>query len=119
MNRNELKEKLLQMNYGDVYTFEILNKNDSCVWATFITKTRWFDSHCYVIGGSGDNLKVSEDIDIEDAEEVLNKFIDNYIDELFIDEKFNSFKLYDKSELKIISNTPSFKHKTYDNFSYI
>lgn len=118
MNKSELVEKILNMNYGDVYQLNVLNDDDSMVWCTQLTKTRWFDSHIIVIGGSDDSVYVSKNItDFEDEREIVEELINRFLPQARLDQ-YNSFSLEGEGVLYIKSNIPAFVNKYIDNFKY-
>jgi len=118
MNKNELVEKILSMNYGDVYQLNVLNDENSMIWCTQLTKTRWFDSHVVVIGGSDDTVYVSRNItEFDDEKLIIEELINRFLPQARLDQ-YNNFSLEGKSVLYIKSNVPAFVNKYIDNFKY-
>ena len=120
LNKEELINEIIKMERGTVYTLNVLDEGKESVWTTFITKTRWFDNHIVVIGGTDDETIVSKNFDCDDSDinDVLEELINNFVSEFF-DNKYNEFTLSNKSEITIQSNVASIGKRTYDNFQYI
>ena len=92
MEFKNIGSQLLKMNFSDVLTLEI--KNEDVVFLTYITKIKWIDSPCYILGGVGDKIMSytfngNTEIDEEDAVyELITDVIDGW----------------DTKEIKLINN---------------
>ena len=77
-NLDSLKETIVNMELGDVIELTFLYKNE---WSeemdemcTMLTKTRWFDSYTYILGGATDEviaIKADNPRDINEQERVI------------------------------------------------
>jgi hypothetical protein len=104
LNKEALINEVIEMKRGEVYTLDILNEDEESIYCTMVTKTRWFDNHIVIIGGSDDETFVSENFecDNQDIEKIIIKLINKYVSEYFND-KYDRFTLREKSEIFIES----------------
>ena len=120
LNKQELKNKIIEMERGTVYTLNVLDDSEESIWCTFTTKTRWFDSHVVVIGGADDELFISKNFccDNDNIDVIISELVNNLVSEGFKD-KYDKFTLTDKASLNIQANVKSLGKRTYDNFEYV
>lgn len=120
LNKEELINKVIEMKRGEVYTLDILNEEKESIYCTMVTKTRWFDNHIVIIGGSDDETFVSKNFECDDRDitDIITELINKYVSEYFND-KYDKFTLKDKSEVVIESNVPCLgRGRVIDNFEY-
>jgi hypothetical protein len=120
LNKEALINEVIEMKRGEVYTLDILNEDEESIYCTMVTKTRWFDNHIVIIGGSDDETFVSKNFecDNQDIEKIIIKLINKYVSEYFND-KYDRFTLREKSEIFIESNVPCLgRGRVIDNFKY-
>jgi hypothetical protein len=120
LNKEKLIDKIIKMKRGEVYTLDILNEDQESIYCTMVTKTRWFDNHIVIIGGSDDETFVSKNFECDNQgiEKIITELINKYVSDYFND-KYDKFTLKDKSEVVIESNVPCLGNgRAIDNFVY-
>lgn len=120
LNKEELINKVVEMQRGEVYTVNVLNEEKEPILSTMITKTRWFDNHIIVIGGADDETFVSENFGCKDNDivKITTELINTFITEFF-NKQYDQFTLTDKSEMLIQSNVPCLgSGRLINNFEY-
>lgn len=117
LSKNQLVEKMLKMECGEVYEVSVYKESDTLVYITMITKTRWFDNHCYIIGGSDDTMTMTRNINLLEHEE-LEQELSNVLSNHF--KNYGSkFSIEKTSNLTIKSNIEHIgKDKKIENFKY-
>lgn len=117
LSKNQLVEKMLKMECGEVYEVSVYKESDTLVYITMITKTRWFNNNCYIIGGLSDNMTMTDNINLLDKEE-LEQELSNVLDNHFKNwgSKFSIEKTYNlmiKSSIEKYKTIENFKYQTY------
>lgn len=109
MEKDALIKKVTNMEFGDCFG---LNFDDK--YCTYISKTRWIDNCCYIIGGADDET-IAKSIYGND-EEVATELING----IFIGWKFAEdieIKITDKSAISVTRKGGDiFRSGQFDNF---
>ena len=110
----EFIEELLEMDIGECRSFTSVDEDDE-EYTTYITKTRWFETVIYILGGS-DNTEtiLSDDVKDYDEREALFELMGRYAD--FFDSNSLYYRFNDTFKVNI--STDMVGENRDDNFKY-
>lgn len=114
LSLEEFIEELLKTDIGECRSFTSYDENDK-EYTTYITKTRWFETVIYILGGSDDTETiVSDDIQDNDEREALYELMGRYA-EFFYSESL-VYQFNDTYKVQISTNMDGANRE--DNFEY-